>query len=234
MIKRFLKSPMVAGLASFLISLYLRAVRASSSQRLTDRRYFDEALARGDGVILTFWHGRLAMTPFMKRETTARVYMLASAGRDGEIILNGVRGFGVDFIRGSAANPKKAHRQKRGASAIAQMIAALGDGQVVAITPDGPRGPRESVQAGVLKISQMSGAPIIPVGPSASRAKLFDSWDRFMLPTPFAKLHFVLGPPITVPKKIGPDEVASLSRTVQGAIRTVTADADRLAGRAPS
>jgi len=231
MVKRFLKSSFAAGAVSFLIRVYLRLVRMTSSVNLVDLKNYEDALAEGNGVLLAFWHGRLALMPFIRDYTDADVYMLISNHRDGEMIANGVKGFGLKFIRGSSDNKKKAGTSKGGASAIAQMMAALKDGQAVGVTPDGPRGPRDEAQAGGLKIAPMANAAIIPVGASASRGRRFNSWDRFLAPAPFSKYCFVVGQPLRVPHNIGPEDVAALRAALNDAINDVTARADELCGR---
>ena len=124
---------------------------------------------------MAFWHGRLMMAPMVRRQTDRRVFMLISNHRDGEIIANGVKSFGVEFIRGSTADPKKPEKNKNGASAIAQMIVcAFKGGNIVGITPDGPRGPGERSQKGVIRLAQMSGA--LGASPLPIRYRGDDIW----------------------------------------------------------
>ena len=231
MLKNLIKSPVAARTASILIGVYLRLLGATSRTEIHDRQYFDDALAQKNGVILAFWHGRLILAPFIRKQTGTRVHMLVSTHRDGEIIVNGASGFDINFIRGSAANPKKPEKTKSGASAVAQIIAALEAGDIVAVTPDGPRGPSETVKAGILKIAELSGAPIIPAGLSASLGPQINSWDRFLLAAPFSKMTYVAGPPIWV----SPDTTAQArkeqQRTLETYIKDVTAKADKFARR---
>ena len=230
MLKRFAKSALAARIASFLIGAYIRLVHGTSRWSFVGREHFEEAAARG-GVILAFWHGRLLMAPTVRRETDKRVFMLISAHRDGEIIANGVKSFGVEFVRGSTANPKKPHKNKSGASAIAQMTAALKEGHVVGVTPDGPRGPREKVQKGIIRLAQMTGAPIVPAAYATSRGARLNTWDRFLLAAPFSKGVYVAGPAIHIPPENDPETVESARRNVENALLGVTRQADALTGR---
>ncbi|MEM8771459.1 MAG: lysophospholipid acyltransferase family protein [Pseudomonadota bacterium] len=229
--KRFAKSALAAGAASFLIGAYLRLVFLTSKKTMIGREHYDNAAGLGNGVIMAFWHGRLMMTPLLIREADIKAHMLISTHRDGEIIANAVSGYGVNFIRGSAANPKKPGQSKGGAGAVAQIIAALEAGDAVGVTPDGPRGPAETVQPGILKIAQRTGAAIVPVGASASRAKQFTSWDRFLLALPFAKMVFAGEPAITVPGDASKDDLERLRHALKTAISEATARADAAAGR---
>ncbi len=233
MMKRIAKSPFAARCASFCIRLYLRILGATIRQEIEDRAQFDKALAQGRGVVLVFWHGRLMATPFLRALTQADVYMLISNHRDGDIIADGVRGFGIKFIRGSAANPKKPDKSKQGASAVAQSIAALNDGGVVGVTPDGPRGPGEKVQPGALRVAQMSGAAIVPVGASVSRGRRMKSWDRFLVAAPFSRFCYVAGEPIRIPETSSGAELESLRAELEDRLIAVTARADAMAGRNP-
>lgn len=231
MFKRLAKNPLAAGAAAFLIGAYIRVVRRTSSRRVVGKEHLDEAIAAGKGVILAFWHGRMLLAPTVRNLIDGRFFMLISIHRDGEIIARAVKSFGVDFIRGSAANPKRPDIDKGGASATARMIAALKEGGVIGITPDGPRGPGEKVQAGLIRLAQLSGAPILPVGFSSSRGRRLKTWDRFLFSAPFSRCAYVACPAISVSPENDPETVESARRTVENALKDVTRQADKLAGR---
>ncbi len=230
MFKSFLKSRAAASVASQLGALYLRLLDATSRKTIVGRDRFDDAQARGRGVILVFWHSRLILAPFVRRETDATINMLVSNHRDGELITKAVSGFGVRFIRGSSANLNKPGAAKHGASAVAQMLAALEKGEVVAITPDGPRGPAEVLQAGAIRLAQRSGATILPAGASSSRGRRLKSWDRFLLATPFARFYYVAGEPMTVPEDADAETIESLRAEMQSRLTGATSTADEMAG----
>ena len=231
MLKRFWKSEIAGKVASALIGGYIRLVHTTSRWDFVGKDNFDAAAAKNRGVILAFWHGRLLMAPTVRSETDRRVFMLISAHRDGEIIANGVRGFGVEFIRGSAANPKKPSKNKSGAPALVQMTAALKKGHVVGVTPDGPRGPGETVNKGVIRLAQMTGAPIVPAAYSASRGRRLGTWDRFLLAAPFSKGVYVAEPAISVPAENDAKALESARRSVENALIEATRKADALVGR---
>lgn len=230
MLKKITKSAAAAKLAAFLIKAYIRLVHATSRWQFTGKENFEAGLARGKGVILVFWHGRLLMAPMVRRETDRRVYMLVSAHRDGEIIANAVRPFGIDFIRGSAANRKKPGQNKSGAPAILQMTAALEAGDVVGMTPDGPRGPAERVQPGVVRLAMRTGASIVPAAYSVSNGRQLGTWDRFLLAGPFSRGVYVAGEPIEFSTH-GEMPVERAMEIVEKALTTITAKADEIAGR---
>jgi lysophospholipid acyltransferase (LPLAT)-like uncharacterized protein len=81
------------------------------------------------------------------------------------------------------------------------MLKANQDGSDIALTPDGPKGPRYQAQIGVIELAKLTGRPIIPVTFSASRRKMFKTWDQFLLPCPFSKGVFIWGEPMDVDPK---------------------------------
>lgn len=234
MFKRLAKSAFAARIASALINAYIRLVHGTSRWDFVGREHFDAADAIGKGVILAFWHGRMLMAPTVRRETDKRVFMLISNHRDGEIIANGVKSFGVEFIRGSAANPNKPEKNKSGAPAIAQMIDVLSEGHIVGLTPDGPRGPSEKVKKGVIRLAQMTGAPIVPAAYAVTRGRRLKTWDGFLLAAPFSHGFYVAGPAIAVPEENDPETLESARLKVENALLSVTRKADALAGRGES
>ncbi|GAB4518068.1 MAG: lysophospholipid acyltransferase family protein [Amphiplicatus sp.] len=230
--KAILRSPFAARLVATLAAGYIRLVQRTSRWEFLGREHVAALNARREGFILAFWHNRLLMAPVVRRETPKRVFMLISRHRDAEIMAQAARPFGVEFIRGSAANPKKAGRDKGGAAALAQMIAALKDGAVVGVTPDGPRGPAEQVQAGVIRLAHYAGAPILPGAWSTSRGKVLNTWDRFFLPGPFSRGFFVAGAPIDPPPDGSPGAIEARRRALEDALRECARLADAAAGRA--
>lgn len=235
-------SPVVKGLlgsrlgrraASTIIAAYISFVDRTSRWEFIGREHADALNVEGVGVIAAFWHARLMMAVIIRQETRKRVFMLSSMHRDAEIIVDAVKGFGVEFIRGSMANPNKTFKDKKGGPALVQMIGALREGHAVGVNPDGPRGPKEVVHVGVIKLAQFSGAPILPGAFSARRGPFLKTWDRFLLPLPFNRGVFVGGAPITVPADATPEILEEKRLALEAALAEVTARADALCGRSP-
>lgn len=139
----------------------------------------------GKPQIVAFWHGEILGSAWFFRDQG--ITTMVSEHSDGEIIARLVALWGIDSVRGSTS---------RGAGrALLQMIRLLEEGKGFAITPDGPRGPAGVPQSGALLASKRSGTPIFPVRITASRAWHMRSWDRFMVPKPFAKVTVTFGEP---------------------------------------
>ena len=141
-------------------------------------------------LICAFWHNRiLAITKaFLETYPSERrgVSVLTSPSRDGEILALVVRGFGMGSVRGSSS--------RRGSQALRECLSILENGADLAITPDGPRGPRYVLGPGLLLLCQQSGARILPLHVKFGRHVKLKTWDGFCIPLPFSKMEITLGP----------------------------------------
>jgi lysophospholipid acyltransferase (LPLAT)-like uncharacterized protein len=139
-------------------------------------------------VIFSLWHGQLL--PLLWHHRNQGVKILISEHRDGEIVARTAQSLGYGLIRGSTT-----HGANR---ALITLVRELQAGHDVAITPDGPRGPAETYAPGALVAAQRTRAYIIPVAASASRSWRLNSWDRFMIPKPFARVTVAYAEPSQV------------------------------------
>lgn len=153
------------------------------------RRGGVEALREaGTPIAFAFWHGQ--MLPLLWLHRDEGVAILISSHRDGEIIARIGERLGFRSVRGSSS---------RGAGrALLGLVRELTSGREVAVTPDGPRGPAERFAPGTLVAAQRAGAAIVPVAAHAASAWRLKSWDRFMIPKPFARITVAYGDPAYV------------------------------------
>jgi|WetSurMetagenome_2_1015567.scaffolds.fasta_scaffold256305_2 lysophospholipid acyltransferase (LPLAT)-like uncharacterized protein len=138
----------------------------------------DEVPSKGSGSIVCFWHARLLMMPFAKKWDPIKV--LISRHRDGEFIARVIRFFNVGTIRGSY--------RKMSISSLRQIIDNLKAGIDIAITPDGPKGPRYAVKSGIIDLARLSGKTIVPVTYGTGKKKLFTHGTGSSSPALFRKL----------------------------------------------
>lgn len=139
-------------------------------------------------VIFTLWHGE--MLPLLWHHRGEGVAVLISEHGDGEIIARVAESLGLRTVRGSTS---------RGADrALLGMCRVVESGIDLAFTPDGPRGPAETFAPGALIVAQRSGAPVVTLGVAARRCWRLRSWDRFMIPKPFARITIAYGDPAYV------------------------------------
>jgi lysophospholipid acyltransferase (LPLAT)-like uncharacterized protein len=205
---------------SWLAALLIRGIRA------TVRLHF-----HGDGVlrrrelederfVLAFWHRHLLLMPYVYRGR--RISVLASRSRDGELVARTVARFGIDASRGSSS--------RSGAAGLRDLLRKARAGYDLAFTPDGPRGPAGVVQPGVIAAAAATGWPVIPVALAASRCRRLASWDRFVVPLPGARVHFVCGPELSVGRG---EETETAAAELARRLDRAEAEAERwAAGRA--
>ena len=136
--------------------------------------------ARRQGVVLSFWHDQMLL--MIKAYRGPGIRALISASRDGAIASAIMRRFGCGQICGSSS--------RHGAAALKEMVRLVESGVDVAITPDGPRGPRHEMKMGVAQVGKLSGCPVFVVAFTCNRGHRFASWDRFLLPYPGARCVF--------------------------------------------
>jgi len=150
---------------------------------------------------------------------------MCSKSLDGEAMAKVEEAFGFEVVRGSSGSD--------GLQAIVEMIRCVRrDPELGAcLAVDGSRGPRGHVQGGVISLAQRTGGVLLPVTASARPAHIFaKSWDRTMLPLPFARVVIVYGEPIEVPPKLKPDAIEGLRRKLEAALATLQVEADAIVG----
>jgi len=154
--------------------------------------YHHPKLDDGEAFIFVAWHGDLLGQPqnYFQFRPKGCVKTMISHNKDGEIIAKIYSLLGTGLIRGSSS--------KGAAKALISTIKEIKSGSDVALTPDGPRGPRHSVADGVIAIAQKSGARIITLNTKPSKYWQFRSWDKFIMPKPFGKIDFYLSEPYDI------------------------------------
>jgi lysophospholipid acyltransferase (LPLAT)-like uncharacterized protein len=202
-----------------LAHAWLRVLGVTMRVSVEGGEAFQAVRARGR-YILAFWHARFLMMPWSYPD--GRIVVLVSRHRDAEMLVRTLRGFGLAFARGSTT--------EGGAAGLRALLRYVEDGYDVGVAPDGPRGPRRRVQPGVVLVARLSGLPIVPVGFSARPASRLRSWDRTLLPRPFARGVFVYGPPLTVPRRADATAQEEARLALETELDRVTDRADTLAG----
>ncbi|MBB5516942.1 hypothetical protein FHS89_002986 [Rubricella aquisinus] len=220
------------GLLRAVLAGYFRLFWWTARVEVTGAAHRDRFRSGARGGLIVFCHGSFV---YCAREAIDGIALnvIASRSKDGEIALMPLTPFGVTAIRGSSANPKKPEKDKGGTQALRASIAFLKDAptHVLGITPDGPRGPRGRVKPGAAIISARTGAEVVPVGYSATWQIRFASWDRFLLPLPFAKVHVVWGDPLPAPTDSSRTATEDHRAAIEAALIAAQQEADRRAGQ---
>ena len=159
----------------------------------TNKKVFHhKKLEENESYVFVAWHGDLASQPinYFKLRPKGRIKTMISQSKDGEIISKVYGFFGIQSIRGSSS--------KGATKALISTIKEIKSGSDIAISPDGPRGPRFSFAGGVITIAQKSGAKIVVCNSKPSKYWQFDSWDKFILPKLFGRIDFYMSEPYDI------------------------------------
>lgn len=194
----------------------LTALLSTVRYRLTGHEIRARILATRTPIVHVLWHGRLL--PLAHYHRGEGMGTLISRSGDGEYIARVVRRWGYEPVRGSSS--------RGGREGLQQLVMQVRQGRSVAVTPDGPRGPKQKMKNGALVLAQRTGAPVLPVSAAADRAWWFESWDRFLVPKPFTRVHIAYGEPIFVPPAAGSDEIGTLARRVEMELNRLTEQLD--------
>ena len=175
------------------------------------------------GYIYCLWHETMLLPAHLFRGRG--IHVLISQSRDGEHITRVVEGLGFKAVRGSST---------RGAVKAVRALARASMRTNLAITPDGPRGPRHAFQPGAVYLASRTGLPLVPVGCAFGNAWRADSWDRFVLPKPFSRATCYFGPPLSVPADCDAQSLEHYQELAHQAMQLATGEAERmLAGVEP-
>lgn len=181
------------------------------------------AVADRGPVIFAIWHNQIALSLWVHRRYVRRHHPdrrlagLVSASRDGGLLARVMELSGVVPIRGSSS--------RRGPQALRELVRAGTGGLDLALTPDGPRGPRHVVQPGVIAAAQLTGFPVIPAAVDVRPRLTLRSWDRFEVPLPFARCRVTFDRPIRVPRD-GDVDRESLRSELEERLRALSEETD--------
>jgi lysophospholipid acyltransferase (LPLAT)-like uncharacterized protein len=173
-------------------ALGLRLLASSWRDREEGERGLSGKLKQPEARIYVTWHECiLAMVGGYRDQP---VHPIASRSFDGELVARLATCMGYPAVaRGSSS--------KGGAQGLREMITLLEDMRHVYITVDGPRGPRRQPKEGPIKLAQLTGRAIVPIGVSARHGWHLRSWDKTLIPAPFSTTVFCLGPELRVPRE---------------------------------
>ena len=194
--------------------------------RLTWRVRYEgvDPFATNEPFVAAVWHRNLIIAApiFHSRHVMVPV----SRSHDGDLTVAVLEKLGFD--------PPPRGSSSRGAAAVLlRIIRFLEQGRLVAVLADGPRGPSRQVKLGVLGAARASGQPLLPVGMSARPCLRLGSWDRALLPLPFATVVVAYGDPFRVPKSTHRRDLEALRRKLEEQLEGLTDDLDARLRLAP-
>jgi len=195
--KKLLKKKFVQNILGFFTFLYIRAVNLTSSIQFENESIPKQFWNNDKPFILAFWHSQLMMIGFAWKKKQ-NVNILASSHSDGRFGAIVGKYFNLNNIQTSEKNKSVSLRS---------IFKLLNDNNYIGITPDGPRGPKEIVSEGIIKIAKTSKVPIIPIGFWSSKNFKLKSWDSFLITLPFSKCSFVWNKPLEIPNNIQENQI---------------------------
>lgn len=203
-------------LASWLIRVWMSTVRCRF--RFGRERVDPNDPATAGRYLYVFWHETMLF--LAGRKPKATIYVLISRHADGELIAQTCRHLGFKVVRGSST--------RGGVEAVRQLM-RQGRRAHLAVTPDGPRGPRRQVQPGVVYLASRTGLPIVAAGVGYGGAWRARSWDRFAVPKPWSKAVCVVAPAVHVPPNLKKEEIEAFRLAVEERLLAATAAAEKWA-----
>ena len=230
MLKTLLGNPVFQYVVGRTIGFYMLFVGITTRWERVNQAAI-EPFWRGEGKMIgCIWHGRFTLIHKMWRfgRGIPPAKMLISRSREGGLVSWVSRTVGAEVIRGSAA---KRGQQKGGVEATLQMARHLDGGGVIAMTPDGPRGPRMRAKRGAVQLARLAGASLMGVTWATSNRIVFQgSWDKFVFPLPFGRGALVWTDPIPVPEDANAETMERLRLQLETEMIRIAAEADRIAG----
>jgi lysophospholipid acyltransferase (LPLAT)-like uncharacterized protein len=173
-------------------------------------------------TIYCFWHNRLSLCVKLyfkygrARHAAPGVAGLVSASKDGALLSAIFACFGVQPVRGSSS--------RRGAQALMELTTWAQRGYDLAITPDGPRGPKYVLAEGAITLAQITGLPLVAASYHLTNKIALNSWDQFQIPLPFSRCDVVIGKVFQVPRELTDTEREKFRNEVESELRAITRD----------
>jgi len=181
----------------------LRMLARTWKLEVIDEQHYDFARSQ-PGWLGTLWHGRMLLG--LPAYGDQELPVLVSPSGDGDLAALLLHRFRYELIRGSS--------NKSPARALREMLRDLKKGGSIVITPDGPRGPRHSMNPGPAFMSRATGFPVLPCGFAVDRAWYMKSWDRFTIPKPRARIALVFAEPMILDRRASDEDIDEATKEI--------------------
>lgn len=198
------KSQFFKALLVYFLAFYLRLVywtnpllKGSHNPKKAHEKY--------NPFIITFWHGRHIMGPFL-RPKGEKIIAMFSRSADAEVNARLSEVLGLETVRGSGGRESKQKAERGGARALIILNKALRAGKTTAMIADISHGKPRDAGKGIILLAKLSGRPIVPYIYAFSREKILEkTWDKTAIPLPFGRSIFLMGDAIFVPNEADDD-----------------------------
>lgn len=208
-------------LVAVLVSNLLRVIGWTLRSTMSfDANSIDTGLTEYHARIFPFWHRCVLPATHLFRNR--RLAVMTSRSKDGEYIARVIQKLGFLAIRGSSS--------RGGSRALLEMRTLVQNNGTAVFTIDGPRGPRYVAKRGPILLASMTGAPIIPFYVAVKSAWVLNSWDRFIIPKPFSRIHTHFADKLFVPPNVDDDAIEEYRLKMQRALEYATRTAEEKLG----
>ncbi|MDX9835759.1 MAG: lysophospholipid acyltransferase family protein [Desulfobulbus sp.] len=188
-----------------VVATLLKAWFSTCRLQVRGRERLDAAVREHGSGIAALWHYSFPYIFYHLRVYSAAV--MVSSSRDGEYIARLAEQFHHVPVRGSS--------NLRGFRALLEMVEQVRHGSNAVIVADGSQGPARQAQAGAIFVASKSGRPIMPMAWAADRCIAFNSWDRTLIPKPFANIVLHHGEPFFVPADLSRTEIEAYRQELE-------------------
>ncbi len=212
-IKRISKTKLGQKTIGFLVYLVTKLVFLSISWKCEDPLTKKIIFKKKKSYIFCCWHNKLFVGPYFL-PLHFGINALQSSHSDGmmtAILFNLMK---INIIFGSS--------MKGGTEAFIKMIKSIKKNECIAITPDGPKGPKYKVKDGIIKLAQITGTPIVPLVWTTKNKKTLNSWDNFEIPYPFSSGAYIFGQPIHVKRDLDQSEFLKSKENLENKLNCLT------------
>lgn len=221
-LKRLLKKSWVLSILAKVGAAYLRFIYYTSSWTVEGEEPILKMMDEKKPFLLCFWHGRLMMLMFAYKYERP-LHMIISAHQDGKFIAAVLRCFGMNTIEGSST--------RKGSEAFRNSLRCLKKGNVVGVTPDGPKGPAFSVKDGLVRAAYRAQVPVVTLTYSVKKGTILKTWDKFLLAKPFNQGVFKWGKPIYPPPQNEVCDLHPFKRVIEDSLNNLCVQVDKKMGR---
>tara|TARA_B100000686_G_C16312190_1_gene723915 strand:+ start:22 stop:690 length:669 start_codon:yes stop_codon:yes gene_type:complete len=207
--KKILKNYIIQNLLASILAIYIYFVRSTSIFIVENEKIPKKYWETNKPFIMTFWHSQLMMISFAWKYKK-RINILASGHSDGR--------FGSIVGKYFHLNNIPTYDKNKRIS-LKPIFELIKNNNFIGITPDGPRGPKEQVTEGIIKIAKKTKIPIIPIGFWSSKNIKLSSWDSFLVTLPFSKCSFVWNDPLIIPENLNDNQIKKYQKILESEIK---------------
>lgn len=181
-----------------------------------NEKAIEELVNQNKRFVIAFWHGTMLYPWYYFKGQ--KILGITSKSKDGDLLAKTLKNWKYTVVRGSSS--------KGGDIALGIMVDFAKNEGSVAITPDGPKGPKEKFKAGAVVVAKKSGIPLVLMGVAYDKKVKLKSWDRFEVPKPFSRVSVIFSEPIEVSPNLSYDETSKVIENCETIINNLQIEAE--------